>query len=83
MAIRLYYKTIIIVIYIIVKYPASREKQNGGKTEFTMFCKQENGKLLAFYRLHRIKNTMKKLPQIFFRLANQLLKFKMVKNIYF
>jgi hypothetical protein len=26
---------------------------------------------------------MKKLPQIFFRLANQLLKFKMVKNIYF
>jgi hypothetical protein len=31
--------------------------------------------------LYRIKNTMKKLPQIVYRLANEFLKFKMVKKI--
>jgi hypothetical protein len=35
--------------------------------------------VVAFYNLYRIKNTMKKLPQIVFRLANKFLKFKMVK----
>jgi hypothetical protein len=37
--------------------------------------------LLVFYSLYRIKNKTKKLPQIVYRLANEFLKFKMVKNI--
>jgi hypothetical protein len=53
------------------------------QTEFPTFCERENGKLFAFYSLYRIKNTTKKLPQIVYRLANEFLKFKMVKNIYF
>ena len=53
------------------------------QTEFPMFCEREKGKLFAFYSLYRIKNTMKKLPHIVYRLANEFLKFKMVKNIYF
>jgi hypothetical protein len=39
-----------------------------------------------FYSLYRIKNTMKKLPQIIYRLANDFLNlnyFKMIKNIYY
>jgi hypothetical protein len=51
------------------------------QTEFPTFA-NENDKLFAFYSLYRIKNTMKKLPQIVYRLANEFLKFKMVKNIY-
>ena len=47
------------------------------QTEFPTFCERE--KLLAFYSLYSIKNTMKK--QIVHRLANEFLKFKMVKNI--
>jgi hypothetical protein len=53
------------------------------QTEFPMFCERENGILFAFYSLYRIKNTMKKLPQIVYRLAKEFLKFKMIKNIYF
>jgi hypothetical protein len=53
------------------------------QTEFPTFCGRENGKLFAFYSLYKIKNTMKKLPQIVYRLANEFLKLKMVKNIYF
>ena len=53
------------------------------QTEFPTFCERENGKLFAFYSLYRIKNTMKKLLQIVYRLANEILKFKKVKNIYF
>jgi hypothetical protein len=53
------------------------------QTEFPTFCERENGKLFAFYSLYRIKNTMKKLPQIIYWLANEFLKFGMVKNIYF
>jgi hypothetical protein len=65
------------------------------QTEFPMFCEREKGKLFAFYSLYRIKNTIKKLPQIVFkntikklpqivyRLANECLAFKMVTNIYF
>jgi hypothetical protein len=52
------------------------------KTEFPMFCERENGKLFAFYSPFRIKNTMKKLPQIVYRLANEFLNLKMVKNIF-
>jgi hypothetical protein len=37
--------------------------------------------LFVFYSLYRIKNKTKKLPQIVYRLANEFLKFKMVKNI--
>ena len=33
-------------------------------TEFETFCEQENGKFFAYNSLYRIKNTMKKLPQI-------------------
>jgi hypothetical protein len=40
------------------------------QTEFPTFCKRENG-------------TIKKLPQIVYRIANEFLKVKMVKNIYF
>ena len=44
------------------------------QTEFPMFCERENGKLFAFYSLYKI-NTMKKLPQIVYRLAkNEFLK---------
>ena len=53
------------------------------QTEFPTFCERENGKMFAFNSLYRIKNTMKKLSQIVYRLANEFLKFKMVKNIYF
>jgi hypothetical protein len=53
------------------------------QTEFPTFCERENGKLFAFYSLYRIKNTMKKLPQIVYRFENEFLKFKMVRNIYF
>ena len=53
------------------------------QAEFPTFCEPENGKLFAFYSLYRIKNTMKKLPQIVYRLANEFLKFKMFRNIYF
>jgi hypothetical protein len=53
------------------------------QTEFLTFCERQNCKLFAFYSLHRIKNTIKKLPQIVYRLANEFLKFKMVKDIYF
>ena len=60
-------------------YPASREKQNGAQTEFLTFFQRENGKLFAFHSLHRIKNTIIKHPQIVYRLANEFLKFKMVK----
>ena len=49
------------------------------QTEFPMFCERENDKLFAFYSLYRIKNTMKKLPQIVYRSANEFLNFKMVK----
>jgi hypothetical protein len=52
------------------------------QTEFPTFCERENGKF-AFNSLYRINNTMKKLPQIDNRLANEFLKFKMVKNIFF
>jgi hypothetical protein len=53
------------------------------QTEFPMFYERENDKLFAFYSLYRIKNTMKKLPQIVYRSANEFLKFKMIKiNIY-
>ena len=51
------------------------------QTEFPTFCERENGELFAFYSLYRIKNTMKKHPQTVYRLANEFLKFKMVKNI--
>ena len=44
------------------------------QTEFPTFCERENGKLFAFYSLYWIKNTMKKLPQIVYRLANEFLK---------
>jgi hypothetical protein len=53
------------------------------QAEFPTFCERENGKLLAFFSFYRIKNTMKKLPQIVYRLANEFFKFKMLKNIYF
>jgi hypothetical protein len=53
------------------------------QTEFPTFRERENGKLFAFYGLYRIKNTTNKLPQIVNSLANEFLKFKMVKNIYF
>jgi hypothetical protein len=53
------------------------------QTEFPTFCEPENGKLFAFSSLYRIKNTMKKLPQIVYMLANEFLKFKMFRNIYF
>jgi hypothetical protein len=53
------------------------------QTEFPMFCERENGKLFTFYSLYRIFYTMKKLPQIAYRLANEFLEFEMVKNIYF
>jgi hypothetical protein len=53
------------------------------QTEFPTFCERENGKLFAFYSLYMIKNTVKKLLQIVYRLANEFLKFKKVKNIYF
>jgi hypothetical protein len=49
------------------------------QTEFLTFCERENGKLFAFNSLYRIKNTMKKLPQIVYRLANEFLKFKWLK----
>jgi hypothetical protein len=41
------------------------------QTEFPTFGARENGKLFAFYSLYRIKNTIKKLPQIVYRLANK------------
>ena len=53
------------------------------QTEFPMFCEREKGKLFAFYSLYRIKNTIKKLPRIVYRFANEFLEFKMVTNIYF
>jgi hypothetical protein len=53
------------------------------QTEFPTFCERENGTLFAFYSLYRVKNTMQKIPQIVYRLANEFLKFKMVKNVYF
>jgi hypothetical protein len=52
-------------------------------TEFPTFCERENGKLFAFIAFTRLKTQWKKLPQIVYRLANEFLKFKMVKNIYF
>jgi hypothetical protein len=39
----------------------------------------KNGKLFAFFSLYRIKNTIKKLPQIVFRLANDFLYLKWLK----
>ena len=53
------------------------------QTEFPTFCERENGKLFAFNSLYRIKNAMIKLPQIIYRLANEFLKFKMVKKYMF
>jgi hypothetical protein len=60
-----------------------KNKMAAQTAEFPTFCERENCKLFAFYSLYRIKNTIKKLPQIVYRLSSEFLKFKMVKNIYF
>jgi hypothetical protein len=80
------------IIYIIIIYTRSgyevfcnlvEKNKMAAQTEFPTFCERENGKLFAFYSFYRIKSTIKKLPQIVYRLENEFLKFKMVKNIYF
>ena len=45
--------------------------------------KRQVVRFYSLYWLYRIKNTMKKLPQIVYKLANEFLNFKMAKNIYF
>jgi hypothetical protein len=49
------------------------------QSEFPTFANEKT----TSCSLYKIKNTMKKLPQIVYRLANEFLKLKMVKNIYF
>jgi hypothetical protein len=53
------------------------------QTEFPTFCERENGKLFRFLQPLQDYKHNKKLPQIVYRLGNEFLKFKMVKNIYF
>jgi hypothetical protein len=52
------------------------------ETEFPTFANEKTTSCSLFIAFTGLK-TLKKLPQIVHRLANEFLKFKMVKNIYF